>query len=294
MNSITTIIPTPRPVKRVALIVFAAVIYSLNLNSFVRTAGLFPGGFSGITLLVQRLSEKFLGLEIPYTPLYLALNAAPVYISFRFIGKKFTLYSLLMIFLSSVLTDLVPRITGFTFTHDRLLCAVFGGIVNGFAVSCCLRADATSGGTDFIAIYFSEKKGADMWNRILMMNVCVLAVAGVLFGWESALYSIIFQFTSTQVLNMLYRRYQKVTMLIITERPDDLYDAVRSLTNHDATKFEGTGCYSRAGKTLLYTVVSADECGALTQEIRQRDPKAFVNILQSKGILGRFFVRMKE
>lgn len=294
MNSITTIIPTPRPVKRVALIVFAAVIYSLNLNSFVRTAGLFPGGFSGITLLVQRLSEKFLGLEIPYTPLYLALNAAPVYISFRFIGKKFTLYSLLMIFLSSVLTDLVPRITGFTFTHDRLLCAVFGGIVNGFAVSCCLRADATSGGTDFIAIYFSEKKGADMWNRILMMNVCVLAVAGVLFGWESALYSIIFQFTSTQVLNMLYRRYQKVTMLIITERPDDLYDAVRSLTNHDATKFEGTGCYSRAGKTLLYTVVSADECGALTQEIRRRDPKAFVNILQSKGILGRFFVRMKE
>ena len=294
MNSLTTIIPTPRPVKRVALIVFAAVIYSLNLNSFVRTAGLFPGGFSGITLLVQRLSEKFLGLEIPYTPLYLAFNAAPVYISFRFIGKKFTLYSLLMIFLSSVLTDLVPRITGFTFTHDRLLCAVFGGIVNGFAVSCCLRADATSGGTDFIAIYFSEKKGADMWNRILMMNVCVLAVAGVLFGWESALYSIIFQFTSTQVLNMLYRRYQKVTMLIITERPDDLYDAVRSLTNHDATKFEGTGCYSRAGKTLLYTVVSADECGALTQEIRRRDPKAFVNILQSKGILGRFFVRMKE
>ena len=294
MNSITTIIPTPRPVKRVALIVFAAVIYSLNLNSFVRTAGLFPGGFSGITLLVQRLSEKFLGLEIPYTPLYLALNAAPVYISFRFIGKKFTLYSLLMIFLSSVLTDLVPRITGFTFTHDRLLCAVFGGIVNGFAVSCCLRADATSGGTDFIAIYFSEKKGADMWNRILMMNVCVLAVAGVLFGWESALYSIIFQFTSTQVLNMLYRRYQKVTMLIITERPDDLYDAVRSLTNHDATKFEGTGCYSRAGKTLLYTVVSADECGALTQEIRRRDPKAFVNILQSKGILGRFFTRLKD
>ena len=294
MNSITTIIPTPRPVKRVALIVFAAVIYSLNLNSFVRTAGLFPGGFSGITLLVQRLSEKFLGLEIPYTPLYLALNAVPVYISFRFIGKKFTLYSLLMIFLSSVLTDLVPRITGFTFTHDRLLCAVFGGIVNGFAVSCCLRADATSGGTDFIAIYFSEKKGADMWNRILMMNVCVLAVAGVLFGWESALYSIIFQFTSTQVLNMLYRRYQKVTMLIITERPDDLYDAVRSLTNHDATKFEGTGCYSRAGKTLLYTVVSADECGALTQEIRRRDPKAFVNILQSKGILGRFFTRLKD
>lgn len=291
MSRITTIIPTPRPVKRVALIVFAAAIFSVNLNSFVRMAGLFPGGFSGISLLVQRVAERYLAVRIPYAPLYLALNAVPVYVSFRYIGRKFTLYTLLMVALSSVLTDLVPDIT---FTDDILLCSIFGGIINGFAISCCLRADATSGGTDIIAIYFSERKGTDMWNKILLMNVCVLAVAGMLFGWEASLYSIIFQFASTQVLNLLYRRYQKVTMLIITEKPDDLYDAVRTLTNHDATIIDGTGCYSGARKTILYTVISADESGTLTREIKRRDPAAFVNILQSKGILGRFFTRTKD
>lgn len=291
MSRITTIIPTPRPVKRVALIVFAAAIFSVNLNSFVRMAGLFPGGFSGISLLVQRVAERYLAVRIPYAPLYLALNAVPVYVSFRYIGRKFTLYTLLMVALSSVLTDLVPDIT---FTDDILLCSIFGGIINGFAISCCLRADATSGGTDIIAIYFSERKGTDMWNKILLMNVCVLAVAGMLFGWEASLYSIIFQFASTQVLNLLYRRYQKVTMLIITEKPDDLYDAVRTLTNHDATILDGTGCYSGARKTILYTVISADESGTLTREIKRRDPAAFVNILQSKGILGRFFTRTKD
>lgn len=291
MSRITTIIPTPRPVKRVALIVFAAAIFSVNLNSFVRMAGLFPGGFSGISLLIQRVAERYLAVRIPYAPLYLALNAVPVYVSFRYIGRKFTLYTLLMVALSSVLTDLVPDIT---FTDDILLCSIFGGIINGFAISCCLRADATSGGTDIIAIYFSERKGTDMWNKILLMNVCVLAVAGMLFGWEASLYSIIFQFASTQVLNLLYRRYQKVTMLIITEKPDDLYDAVRTLTNHDATIIDGTGCYSGARKTILYTVISADESGTLTREIKRRDPAAFVNILQSKGILGRFFTRTKD
>lgn len=291
MSRITTIIPTPRPVKRVALIVFAAAIFSVNLNSFVRMAGLFPGGFSGISLLIQRVAERYLAVRIPYAPLYLALNAVPVYVSFRYIGRKFTLYTLLMVALSSVLTDLVPDIT---FTDDILLCSIFGGIINGFAISCCLRADATSGGTDIIAIYFSERRGTDMWNKILLMNVCVLAVAGMLFGWEASLYSIIFQFASTQVLNLLYRRYQKVTMLIITEKPDDLYDAVRTLTNHDATIIDGTGCYSGARKTILYTVISADESGTLTREIKRRDPAAFVNILQSKGILGRFFTRTKD
>lgn len=291
MSRITTIIPTPRPVKRVALIVFAAAIFSVNLNSFVRMAGLFPGGFSGISLLIQRVAERYLAVRIPYAPLYLALNAVPVYVSFRYIGRKFTLYTLLMVALSSVLTDLVPDIT---FTDDILLCSVFGGIINGFAISCCLRADATSGGTDIIAIYFSERKGTDMWNKILLMNVCVLAIAGMLFGWEASLYSIIFQFASTQVLNLLYRRYQKVTMLIITEKPGELYDAVRTLTNHDATVIDGTGCYSGAHKTILYTVISADESGSLTKELKRRDPAAFVNILQSKGILGRFFTRTKD
>ena len=108
-------------------------------------------------------------------------------------------------------------------TSDPLLISVFGGIINGCAISLCLSASATSGGTDFIAIYFSEKKGVDTWNYVLAGNVAMLVVAGLLFGWEKSLYSIIFQFVSTQVLHALYKRYQKQTLLIITDHPDEVY-----------------------------------------------------------------------
>ena len=291
MSNITTIIPTPHVVHRVLLILCASAIYSVNMNSFVHEAALFPGGFAGISLLIQRSLEQFAGAHVPYSVLYLVLNAFPVFISFRFIGKKFTLFSLLMICLSAILTDVVPTIE---ITSDELLCSIFGGLLSGTAITLCLYADATSGGTDFIAIYFAEKKGVDMWNKVFILNVCVLAVAGFLFGWERALYSIIYQFTSTQVLNMLYRNYQKITLLIITEKPDELYDVVRTTTQHDATKFLGTGCYKNSPKSLLYTVVSADEIHVLTRELKKADPNAFINVLKTKEILGRFFTRSKD
>ena len=99
--------------------------------------------------------------------------------------------------LSSVMTDLIPKIA---ITYDVLLICIFGGIINGAAVSICLFVGASAGGTDFISIYFSEKRGIDTWNFIFMANICILITAGVLFGFDRALYSIIFQFCTTQLI----------------------------------------------------------------------------------------------
>ena len=277
--------------KRSVLIVLGAVLYAVNLNTFVYSANLFPGGFAGIALLITRSTEKFARISIPYSAVYLLLNAFPVYISFRFIGKKFTIFSLVMILLSSVLKDFLPV---FMITDDVLLCSIFGGLLSGLSIMFCLYADATSGGTDFIAIYFSERKKKNMWNVIFAGNCVVLAVAGLIFGWDRALYSIIFQFASTQVLNMLYHRYQKSTLLIITEKPDEIFDIISKNTNHAATKFEGTGCYKNTKKTLLYTVVSSDEAAVLFKLIEKADPQAFVNALKTKDLLGKFFTRPND
>lgn len=293
-ENITTIMPTPPIYQRFLLVVLGAVLFAFNLNTFVHQANLFPGGFAGMSLLIQRAVQKFTGFTIPYSVLYLSLNAFPAYISFRYIGKKFTLFSLLMIVLSSVLSDLtasLPFFVNFDWTHDMILCALFGGIINGVAITLCLYGDATSGGTDFVAIYFSEKKGRDMWNYVFGWNCGVLFVAGLLFGFERTLYSIIFQYTSTQVLNVLYRRYQKTTLIIITKKADELYEIIKTMTNHGATRFEGKGCYAHGDETMLYAVVSGEQVHTVTKELRKVDPGAFINVIRSKEILGRFFTR---
>ena len=132
--------------KRLLMITAGACIMAVNIKSFIRAGNLVPGGFNGITLLLQQIGRAFFDVEVPYTLINLLLNAIPVFISFKFIGKKFTLYSCLMIILSSVLTDILP---GYAVTQDTLLVCVFGGIINAFAISLCLKAGATQEHTNY-------------------------------------------------------------------------------------------------------------------------------------------------
>lgn len=280
-----------RPVVRLLLVVLASLLMAVNLNTFVHAGGLYPGGFTGLSLLILEISSRFFHVQIPYVVVNTLLNAVPAIISLKFIGRRFTLYSGLMIVLSGFLTDVIP--VG-PMTQDILLAAVFGGLLNACAVTLCLVAGATSGGTDFVAIYFSQKYGRDVWNFILAFNVVVLCVAGILFGWDKALYSIIFQYTSTQALRGMYRRYQQVTLLIVTDNPAVAYQVIRDETNHDATEIAGTGCYQRSEKTILYSVISADEAHLVRAKLKELDPTAFVNVIKSYKIQGRFYNPPKD
>ncbi len=276
-----------KSIRQLIVIIAASLIMAININTFVSTGGLVPGGATGLTLLIQRSFAKFLNVSVPYTPLNLAINAIPVYIGFRFIGKKFTGSSLLVIALSSVLTDLLPS---YVITYDTLLISIFGGIINGFAISMCLRNDTTTGGTDFISIFISQKTGRDSFNAILGMNVVILVVAGLLFGWDKALYSIIFQFATTQVEHVMYRNYQQVTLLIITKIPDEICEMIYSETDHGGTIIDGIGSHEKNDRKIVYSVIGASEQDSMIKKIKQVDPNAFCNAIRTEKIAGKFYL----
>lgn len=277
--------------KRLIIVCIASVIMAVNIKSFVRTGGLYPGGATGLTLLIQRVADLFFHVTIPYTIVNIALNAVPVYIGFRFIGKKFTGYSCLMIILTSILTDIIP---GYVITYDILLISIFGGLINGFVISLCLWMNATTGGTDFIAIFLSEKKEIDSWNIVLGLNVLILVAAGILFGWDKALYSIIFQFASTQALHLLYKKYQHQTLFVVTNHAKAVYEAVARTTNHGATIMEGEGSYEHRERKVVYSVISSAESRTVIRAVKEADPHAFINVLKTEQIAGKFYQKPNE
>lgn len=277
--------------KRIIVICIASVIMAINTKTFVRTGGLYPGGVMGLTILIQAIFEKFMGIQIPFTIVNLLLNTLPIYVGFRFIGKKFTLYSCLMIVLNSVLTDIIPANV---ITYDTLLISIFGGMISGFAISLCLMMNATTGGTDFLAIYLSEKKGVDSWNLVLGINAIIISLAGFLFGWEKALYSIIYQYASTQVLQVLYKRYQKQTLFIVTNKPKDICKAIYDVSGHGATILEGEGSYVHCERNVVYSVVSREESKTVIHAVKEVDTGAFVNALKTEELSGRFYQRPNE
>ncbi len=280
-----------KDIKRFVVICIASVLMAINIKTFVRTGDLYPGGATGLTILLQTIFDRYFGISVPYTAINLLLNAFPVYIGFRFIGKKFTLFSCLMIVLTSVLTDIIPV---HVITYDVLLISIFGGILNGFAISLCLMVGATSGGTDFISIYLSEKKGVDSWNLILGLNIVIISIAGALFGWDKALYSIIFQFAATQVLHALYTRYQKRTLFIVTKKPEEISDVIYAITNHGATILEGEGSYEHCERNVVYSIVAKDEVKKVLRAVREIDENAFANEMKTEGLSGHFYQKPND
>lgn len=276
-----------KDIKRVIRIIIASLIIAANIKIFVNAGSLFPGGFTGLSILIQRSFDKFLGIKIPYSPVNIILNAIPAWFCFKAIGKKFTGLSCLCIVLTSIFTDIIPALP---ITYDVLLISIFGGIVMGAGISICLSAEATSGGTDFIAMYISQKYGKDAFSYIFAGNMVLLAIAGFLFGWDAALYSIIFQFCSTQVIHMLNKRYQKNTLLIVTSKPEEVEDAIYAITHHGATRIEAKGAYTNIERPLVYSIVSSENVKKVMTVIRKIDEDAFVNVIKTDDVEGNFYI----
>lgn len=293
---------------RYLILAAAALLLALDYRTFVAWGQLYPGGAAGLAMLVQRLSQlavDFFGLdyEVPFGPINLVLNAIPVYIGFRYIGKRFTLQSLYVIFLSSFLTDILPvdALTAFIPAHelarlqsDPFVTSLFGGIVFGFAIALCLRWNATSGGTDFIAIYLSEKKGRETWNIILGLNAVILLAGGFWFGWTGALYSIVFQFVYLQVIHLMYRTYQYQTLMIVTTRPDKVCEAIYRISHHGATVLDARGSFNGEARSVVMSVVAADDASHIYALCKSIDADAFINTVSTSRVIGRFYLRPRD
>ena len=272
---------------RMLVIMVYSVIVALNFKSFVQAGDLFPGGFTGLTRLLQRCAQEYWHITLPFAPLNLLFNAIPAAVSLKLIGKRFTMYSCLAIVFSSFFTDMIPAVP---VTEDILLICVFGGLVNGLAISLCLQVRITSGGTDFIAIALAERKNINAWNYIFCGNVVMLMVAGALFGWDRALYSIIFQFASTQVVRMMDPDGRRMTLFIVTgrEKAGGVCAQIQD-TRHTATLIEGVGLYNGEPCVMIYSVVGSNQLRRLTRKVKQADPQAFVNVIRTEKLMGNFY-----
>ena len=261
------------------MIIVSAIVYTFGYVLFIRSGNLFPGGVTGISRLVS------LEFNVSFSLIYFLLNAIITIVVFKNIGPKFLVYSVLWYTLTSILISLIELPT---ITEDLLLIAVFGGIVCGFASVLALRANGSGGGTDFIAIDLAARFNKPSWNYILALNVCVLLIAGFRFGWNTALYSMIFQFVSTQVVNTFHHRYTSSRIQVVTDRPDDIAAGIFEICDHGITIVPCEGAWSHSKHSILLMTVNTYQVKAVEKKIIEIDPKAFLTIDTVKRVVGNY------
>lgn len=269
-------------------ILVSALFYSVAIKWFVEPNHLLPAGFSGFSQLIALLLSKYLDIQIHFMLLYLVLQVVTSALVFRFIGKRFAALSILQFTLSTLFSQLLPPLS---VGEDALLLTIFGGVICGFSTVLALKAGASTGGTDFIAVYLLNRKNMPVFNYIMYGNFVILALSGVLVQWELALYSMVFQFATTMIINHVSDVNVLKQLLIVTTRGDEVAAALHTVTRHGITRLQSYGTYSRMDNNLLFMVVNEYEVGALVQRILQIDKDAFISVNRCDKVVGKFSIK---
>ena len=272
-------------VKSVVLVIMSALIYSIAIRVFVDSANLIPAGFIGLSLIVVKIVELFTHITIPYMLLYFIFQCGLTILVFRIIGKRFALLSILQFTLTTIFSIFIPVIS---LSDDIILLALFGGVLTGTAVLLALVAEASTGGTDFIAVYFQNKSNIPIWDYIMFFNWGILVFAGFFMGIEAALYSMVFQFVSTTLVNTFNSRNRLVSLTIITTQGNEISRLLMDSTRHGVTVSEAKGAFTNTHKQMLYTVMNQFEVNSVIHDIRLLDPNVFINVARSEKIYGNF------
>ena len=275
-----------KDLKRLCYIVLSAFLYSVSMQVFVNSGNLFPGGFAGLSLLVTRSLSQFANIELSFSVVYILLNIFPTLLVYKYIGHRFTIFSIIQILLVSLFTFILPR---YQLTSDPLLIAVFGGLLSGLGISIALRHGASSGGTDFLAIYFANKLKRPTWNYVFVASAVVILFAGFLFGWNAALYSIIYQFCNTQMVSLRHDRYKLANLIIVTRKADEVEARLLGTVRHGITSLSAEGGYAHRPEKVLLMTVNAFQVEDLVEAAKKADPHVFINISHTERIVGNYY-----
>lgn len=274
-----------RRIFTIVAVVASALLQTFVIQGFIRPANLLSSGFTGVAILIDNIASLY-GRHFSTSLGMLVLNIPVAVLCSRSISVRFTFYSLLQVFLASFFLKVFRFQPVF---DDVMLNVIFGGFLYGLSIVIALRGNASTGGTDFIALYVSNKTGRSIWEHVFAGNVLILCIFGYMFGWIYAGYSILFQFISTKAISAFHHRYERVTLQITTS---DAEAVVREYVNqyrHGISCVDAVGGYSHKKMFLLHTVVSSYEVPDIVALLRTQDPNVIINMIKTENFYGGFY-----
>lgn len=271
---------------KLSMAFFYALAVSLALNSFWQPGKIYSSGVTGAAQLIATLLEK---TPIPIrTPIILFLLNVPMFgLGWFKIGHRFTFFTFLAVVFATIMMHVLPVAP---VTVDPILCAIFGGLINGLGTGLALRSNISTGGLDIIGIVLRKKTGRTVGTINIFFNLIIILAAGFVYGWVHALYSALGIFINGRVIDLIYTNHQRLQVLIVTNRPKQVVNEVqRSLRRGITIVHDAEGAFKHEEKTVLLTIILRHELGDLRDAMQVADPYAFVSITESFKVWGHFY-----
>ncbi len=224
MDDVSKLMRRHTYVTKISTSFIYAILVSIAVNFFWTPGHIYSSGITGFAQLLTTISSRLMPFTIS-TGLGLFLLNIPLFLlSWRAIGHEFTIFTIITVFLSSFMIQLLKPIP---LTHDPIICAIFGGAVNGFGTGLALRNGISTGGLDILGIVIRQRTGKSIGTINIAFNSLIIISAAIMYGWPYAFYSVLSLIVNARIMDMTYTRQQKMQVMIITNRPNTVIDSVQ-------------------------------------------------------------------
>ncbi len=267
------------------------ISYSAGVTLFAVPNNIAQSGMTGVAIIINYLIHTPIGIT------NFCLNVPLFILAWIFIGKKFTVKTLWVTSMLSLIMDVMTSLTNKGIipvydNGDRLLACIFCGLLCGFGLSVTFLRNATTGGTDIVMRLIKRRLPHFSMGRLIMvLDAAVVITAAIVFrSVESALYAAILIFVSSRVVDQIvYGASNGKTLFVFTDKAHEVSDMITSNMRRGVSILPVEGGYTGKNKNMLIIVLRSDEVAKVRRLIKKADPNTFIVITEAKEILGEGF-----
>lgn len=266
-------------VIRYLFLFIGALLAAIGLEEFLIPNNIIDGGVVGISIIASYLTTLPLGVFITI------FNIPFLFLGYKNIGKSFVISSIFSILSLSFWTTIFHPVQ--KFTGDVLLATVFGGVIMGVGVGLIIRNGGSLDGTEMVAIVLNRKSVFSVGQMVMFFNIFILSSAGLVFGWDKAMYSLIAYFIAFKVIDIVIEGIDETkAVVIISDYSNEIADAITYRLGRGVTYLNGGGGYTKKEKKVLYCIITRLEVAKIKAIVLDKDTNAFVTISDVSDMMG--------
>lgn len=268
------------------MITIGALLASFSLETLLIPNTILDGGITGISIILSKITS------LPISILIIIINIPFLYIGYKNMGKNFlmkAIYSMLIFSIGLLFFAHIESIT-----NQMLLATVYGGFLLGIGCGLVIRFGGCLDGTESIAIIISKKYPISVGQIILLINLIIYMIAGLIFGIDRALYSLLTYFITFKVIDAVSEGLEQgKAAMIITDQGKEISKEIYKRLGRTTTKIRGEGLIS-GDKEILYCVMTRIEVPELRRIAEETDESAFITITDISEIIGNHIKSTKK
>lgn len=271
---------------KLAVLTASAFLYTIAIECFISGNGFVTGGVWGISLMIEHL------FAIPNGYMIFLLNIPLIIVAVIFLGWRFAAYTLFFVGMQTSLSMVAIWLNVPRFSDDPFLALIAAGVLMGVGLALCLKVGGCTGGTDIVSVII-QKKNASLnvpW-VIFIVNTVVISMSYFVYGGLSAvIMSLVLEFVASKLSDTVLSGFSSaIRFEIVTEKGEEVRDAIVNRLDRGATVLDARGGYTNASVSVFVCLIRKRQVPALKKLLKEVDPNAFAHVYNVASVFGKGF-----